>query len=65
MTEPEPWHLPHMQDRANDAALVQIEGFGCVVNGRPAAEMACAEPEPEPSLWNRLMRWASRPICNL
>ena len=49
------------------ACMTQREGGECIRDGRPVAEMACAEPEPdhEPSLLDRLIRWAIRPICNL
>ena len=46
MTDFEPWHLPHMSNHPNDSGMCQAEGFGCVVDGRPVFEMACAEPEP-------------------
>ena len=55
----EPWNLPHMQNRANDAGLIQYEGFGFVRDGRH--EMACVAPEPEPSLWQRLWAWLMSP----
>ena len=43
--------------------LNQAEGFSVVRDGLP--EMACVAPEPELSLWQRLVRWMERPICNL
>ncbi len=48
---------------ARDAA----EAAACAAAEAAAwdAASATADLEPEPSLWNRLMRWASRPICNL
>ena len=59
MTDFEPWHLPHMRNAPNDSGMCQAEGFGAVVDGRPAAEMACAEPEQELSLWQRLWNFMS------
>lgn len=60
----EGWHLPHMHNMPNDAGLIQADGFGVVRDGL-LCEMACVAPEPEPSLWQRLVRWLMRPICNL
>jgi hypothetical protein len=37
----------------------QSNGGECIKDGRPVAEMACAEPEPELSLWQRLWHFIS------
>lgn len=55
----EDWHLPHMNNCANDAGLIQADSFGVVRDG--LHEMACVAPEPEPSLWQRLWAWVKAP----
>jgi hypothetical protein len=61
MTDFEPWDLPHMSNAPNDSGMCQAEGFGCVVDGRPVAEMACVEPEPEPGFWQALFDFLAAP----
>lgn len=39
----------------------QSNGGECIKDGRPVAEMACAEPEPEPSFWRALFDFLTAP----
>ena len=59
----EPWHLPHMNNCANDANLIQADSFGVVRDGR-MCEMACVAPEPEPSFWRSLWDFLKAPRFN-
>lgn len=41
--------------------MTQSNGGECIRDGRPVAEMACAEPEPELSVLSWLWTWVKAP----
>ena len=45
----------------NCTCMNQNNGGECIRDGRPVAEMACAEPEPEPSFWRALFDFLTAP----
>lgn len=49
------------QGREPCTCMNQREGGECIKDGRPVAEMACAEPEPEPSFWRALFDFLTAP----